>query len=68
MAKITKCDKCGRDISLSTGHMWVRLRRTRLYYTVVTYDYGRSECRYDLCDKCADALKRFIKSEGKPWT
>jgi len=69
MAKITKCDKCGRDISLSTGHMCVRLCRGRLFYTAITYDRGTgSECRYDLCAKCAEALKKFIKSEGTPWT
>lgn len=68
MAKITKCDKCGKDISLVTGHMWVRLRRCKKYYTVETYEYGGHERRYDLCDKCAEKLKKFIESEAAPWT
>lgn len=64
MASITRCDKCGVEIGLNTGHTWIRVRPYKKYSRLEMSDYSGKEYRYDLCDECAEKLRKFIGSDG----
>lgn len=55
--QILACDRCGTEIKQSVVEAYMRTPSMIIFYSVLF------PASYDLCPKCKDELKRFIRNE-----
>jgi hypothetical protein len=51
------CDRCGAEIEQSVIEVYMRKPSAIVYYSVLF------PTSYDLCPKCKDELRRFMRNE-----
>lgn len=54
MAKVMKCDRCGKNYEIENSNICI----------VVQHATGSKLCNYDLCSGCAEHFLDFMGSEN----
>lgn len=67
MAKIYKCDRCGKCYDRNENVKYLNPRNLQQCFALVGIqvvdELENCVCEYDLCDDCMTAFKEFMKEE-----